>query len=542
MPTVPRYNRQTTETATPTVAFDTEMPIEALGGGTPLNNALDASQRLNTQAQKMMVQEKQNADDARLQSMDVELIREINRLKHDPNVGALNKLGENAFNVTDEYNKELDKFVSQKSSLLNNPEQQSMWGQIVAKRKNDFIDDLNRHTSRERERYAVDLDKAGFEVKVEDALLNARYYGDLTPDNPRIASSENDIVTLDSDFSQKMGLSSEKAHTQKRNKVSDLHTRVVSDIKNREGILKARDYFKQAQAYDKINDGDAQKIAGWLKDPGENIKAALNFVDDTNGREAVPQELLRELGPDRRMVEDYRNLKAQGQTRVRDTALHTGFIRMSFENPAKFLTINFENYNKFLDQSDIEGLTKTQRDMKKDADGSAKTIASVNVLIEDAFKQNKIHPSVMAEKAAKSEADQVMSFAKNTLRTEMNNYIIKNGKEMPAPLQQERAYELARSNQDRFLGIIDLGDRVPVIKELVEEAVEIPNEISTEINRMYRSYNGIDLTQEQILEEYKSIGDEQISKVKSQYKKKTGVPITDAEAVRILSKRKYKAR
>lgn len=238
MPRVPRYEGQVQEQGIPGVRFSTQTSLESFGGGESAAGVTRAFAGAVNEVAKVYEFNKAKADDSALKDYEMQALKKKNELMHDPNNGALNKSGKDAFNVTQEYGDEYKKFLDELDSKLSDDNQKAMARNIRARYSEDLNVTLNRHTSGQIKQYEEQQTKAGVELHMQDAILN---YGDPTKVQGAIQNQKAYIL----DYAQKNGVPPERSAIMISEAESKTHYSVMNRMLNNNQDQLAENYFKQ---------------------------------------------------------------------------------------------------------------------------------------------------------------------------------------------------------------------------------------------------------------------------------------------------------
>ena len=113
MPTVPLVRERTVDTqpvSGPRVS--SSAPLSAFGGGDALESTNQATQGFTNNMMKLALEQKQKADQVVVLDGDNQMANAENFILRDPEKGALNKRGKDAFGVPDMVNEQWNKSVA----------------------------------------------------------------------------------------------------------------------------------------------------------------------------------------------------------------------------------------------------------------------------------------------------------------------------------------------------------------------------------------------------------------------------------------------
>lgn len=172
MPTVPRYgDAQVRDQAIQPGRVNTQAPIEAFGGGAGVDRQFATGRAMIDDAQKIVVEEKQKADDAVIQSKYAKAVEEKNRQVYDPKEGVVARRGRDGLGVVDEFKPKYKKFLDDLESDLT-PDQKAMFRKMRVREELEFDGLLNRHMSQESDRLQDDSFKSLITTMQDDTVQN----------------------------------------------------------------------------------------------------------------------------------------------------------------------------------------------------------------------------------------------------------------------------------------------------------------------------------------------------------------------------------
>lgn len=191
MPIVPRLSGpQVQQAAIPNARSRVQVSEETFGGGQSLAAATQAAQGLLGQANKLVMEEKQKADDVRVKDALADLVRRRQDKTFNPETGALSRKGQNAFNVVDEYGTAFDKDIGEIEERLS-PAQRSTFHQLAQQQKVDFMGDLERHTLKEHTEYGEQVNQKLLAATRDEATL---YFSDPVKVSASLAKQRGLII------------------------------------------------------------------------------------------------------------------------------------------------------------------------------------------------------------------------------------------------------------------------------------------------------------------------------------------------------------
>lgn len=339
----------------------------------------------------------------------------------DPQKGAINRLGQNAFGVTEDLGKSFDQVAGKLAEGLTSDRQRRAFEELSAARRAQVMDWGAKHVAREKEVF----DRGQYEADLKSmsdraALFPERAAGELSLARDRIVG-----------FMRSRGRSTEEIDAAVKDQSSRTHAAVISSMlnagrgeeaakylaDNKDGMtadaaLRAEAALKETNARTRaqsfaddvmtrgLNANDAlkearQKFTGIEEDAAvnelktrfaeaETIKAraakedsdaAWKALTSGQGRKGIAPELWDRLpGNERKQINDWldakwRQAKADAKgDRVDDTEAYYGLRKMAAENPAAFADIDLMKQEPFLNKSSLSRLIELQASInKKDA-------------------------------------------------------------------------------------------------------------------------------------------------------------------------------
>src|ERR1019366_3730131 len=145
-------------------------PIEAFGGGRA-DRTFDVSGVERTMV-GLYEEAHKNANEVAVNDADNQLTSLSTKLLYDPDTGALNQRGKNAFAVPEKVGADWDKGVSDIASKLPDPMQKEAFAHRVVARWQAVNEAVHRHVSSERQQYEQQTTNDFIRTRQDDALLN----------------------------------------------------------------------------------------------------------------------------------------------------------------------------------------------------------------------------------------------------------------------------------------------------------------------------------------------------------------------------------
>lgn len=299
MPQVPRLFQQVDQRALPGNRVPTEGPgIEAFGGGQTIANAIQGAGDIVQDMYEVSAKNQIMEADAKLTTVQGELLS-------NPESGALNQKGEDAFAAPDYVNKAYDANVQQIEESLTNPMAKAAFKRMAAEKKMAIGQTLNKHISGEMEVYNKQVAKSFADSKMNFALANYQ--------NPEIVKSSIDDVLVSIDESPAYrGMPQQAKDQMKLEYASQIHRSVIDRMIDTGDDIKADEYF---QANKKMIAGkdlaeiekglEVSKTLGFAQREADKILSQTSSfskayemaksVEDPKKRQALNEELSRQL-------------------------------------------------------------------------------------------------------------------------------------------------------------------------------------------------------------------------------------------------------
>lgn len=268
------------------------------GAGAAMGGALSQA---GGQIAQIAQQERQKADQLAVLEADNQLAEfETNRL-YDPENGALNRRGRDAFGLPDEVMEEYEKTASQIEGNLSSDRQRQAFQRAKQQRANSINLTIQRHVSRQMQEHDDQTTNSSLEMSRQNALNNFT-------DPERIELEVARQHALIADHAERNGLPAEYVQ-QKRLEVDGATYTAVIERMASESPMEARKFYEQNKEHIK-GEWDAKantiidtKVKAYEADDAANeiamnagdkqsdwIKAA-NEIEDPEKRQMVRQAL-----------------------------------------------------------------------------------------------------------------------------------------------------------------------------------------------------------------------------------------------------------
>lgn len=250
-----------------------------------MGRVADAVGGFTDRVAKVAFEEKEKADDIRVQDAYAQAIKRKNERFWDPKAGVIARRGRDAAGVVDEFGPMFEKDLSDIEDTLSNAEQKAQFRNIRSRLTSEFGEGLMKHSFQESEKFADDTYKSVIENTVNDAAVNFAQDG-------KVGAS---LVTLKGaaiEYAKRKGMDAEQTRLEEGRVTSGLHRAVIDQMLSAKLDLKAKEYFDankdaivdkddKKAAMDAVNEGytrgEAQRKAGELYDSNKgNLKQALD--------------------------------------------------------------------------------------------------------------------------------------------------------------------------------------------------------------------------------------------------------------------------
>jgi hypothetical protein len=319
MPSVPKYQpNQVKESALPNARVNLNASLESFGGGQSAQNLQNTIQGVNRAAQDLISKELENADRLRVLKAEDEVAKIKTMLMYDKDQGFMNKKGEDAFGVPDEYGKRFDDELKRIESGLSNERQRSLFQERTSSHKRSLGDQLQQHVFAETKQYDEQVTKSRLSTAQEEAVLNYQ--------NPQIVAEALAIQDQTiREHADRNGLPPEAVEQFTREAASTTHSRVIDRMLNTGSDIHAKKYFeahkdqftaKDAVAIEKALEegsirGESQRLSDQIMKTHGTMTSALEEakkVEDPKLRDALVARVRDEFQL-KKIAEDQRKEK-----------------------------------------------------------------------------------------------------------------------------------------------------------------------------------------------------------------------------------------
>lgn len=255
MPVIPRISEQRQGSARlPTAQQSTGAPADAFGP--------DLS-GLASEGIKYATRVKEKADTARVMEADSNLMSVSNELLYDPDNGALNARGKNAFGIDDQVLQDFDKRTSEIRQDLTG-DQVTAFDKLVSQRKQQIQGTLLRHINSEMSTYESNQYEAMVNGSIETATNNYTDPGSIGLELKRQSAA---IMAR----SRAEGWSPEQESQALEASRSATHGSVIRRMLSDKNYDMAQEYFEATS--DQIEGKDRDALAGMVEKGGKLSQA-----------------------------------------------------------------------------------------------------------------------------------------------------------------------------------------------------------------------------------------------------------------------------
>lgn len=283
MPRVPAYQRQVEQSRLPDARLNPSAPAGAFDGA-----ELPSLEGVRQVAAKMYEEEREKADQLAVLNADRDLAFLEASLLYDQKTGALNTTGQEAFDIPERVQEAWKKGSSDIAQRLTNDRQRLAFQRSLNNREYDVQVAVQRHVSRERERYDTETTESFLAIEREAALVNYQ-------DPSRIGLSIERQVAAITDYASRTGKSAEWKDKEVAKTVSQTHAGVVGRFLATGDDRLASEYYKTNKAA--IRGEEATELEQALEEGsvrGESQRQADAIVT-RHGSRARALEAVREI-------------------------------------------------------------------------------------------------------------------------------------------------------------------------------------------------------------------------------------------------------
>lgn len=327
MPQVPSYDGpQINYQGAPGVRVSTDAPLEAFGGGATQAAVGQAGVGLGNEITKIGDQEQQKANDSVAIDAYAKTMAYKQNLLYDPNDGALNKRGKDAFGITQDYGSQFDKFADDVSKSMT-PDQLEAYQKIRVQQKDDLTGTLEKHTFTEAQNYQDEVTKSGISANRDEAVLN---YQDTDKVNQAIDMQKN--LVLHNAQMKGLGTDSDMVKQQLEAVTSDTNQAVINRMLSNQQDMAAKAYYDSKKDIPGQFSGADKATLEKTLEEGSLRGESQRFVDQMESQKLSPDQAMEKIktidDPQLRdkVNERYKNdqLEAKRLTEDRQVQLYQG--------------------------------------------------------------------------------------------------------------------------------------------------------------------------------------------------------------------------
>jgi hypothetical protein len=241
MPVVPTYSQpQVQEAAVSNAKFTDQAPLEAFGGGKPLADVSQGFDDVTKEAMQIARSEKIKQDQVVVLDADQKLSQAETQLLYDPQQGALNKRGKDAFGLPDQVTQSYQSTVNSIADGMTEDQRMSFMRMAVS-RANDLNRKVQAHVSGEMTKYDATVTD-GYISSERDAA--AQNYQD--PDRVDLSIERQRAALID--HANRNGLPSEWVQNQVEQATSSTRMEVINRMLANEQDMAAKKYYEANKA------------------------------------------------------------------------------------------------------------------------------------------------------------------------------------------------------------------------------------------------------------------------------------------------------
>lgn len=412
MPTVPQYDKQIREAASPNVKIASLADVESFGGGQSLQNVSNAFI-------SYIEEEKRKADDIATTEAYTKAITAKNNLLNDPNSGLVTIKGKNAIGASEKYQNMFNEQMDAIEKTLTNSSQKEVFSKIRMKHAADFNNDLQKHVYYQTQEYDNETTKAAIEAAKNDAILNYQ-------NKDAIINSKTVQIAAIEAYGERNGVPKEAIELQKKEAISQIHDGILERMINNNEDLLAKAYFEEAKKemlsdtitkYEKlvtaassraeaqnhedtiINMGksysDSLEEARKIQNPEirddvvsrlkirfqeiknieeqkkeQNFKKAADIVEKTKSRFKIPLNIWESLSiSEKEAIEKRERQLVEGVPTKTDYKIYDKLSRAAANDANNFSRMNILQYRSKLSDSDLEKFIDLQRSIREKKTG-----------------------------------------------------------------------------------------------------------------------------------------------------------------------------
>jgi len=311
MATVPRIDQQVNSQGLPNARFDSQLPKLPQVSGEIGADVAKAAGSVVSAASDYFEAEKKRADEIKGVEVKHRLAEAKNRLLYDPEKGALNKRGKDAFGLHESVTADFDKEADEIEQELSNETQRAQFSTTKGSYKSDLDNDINRHTSVETRKYDKEQTEGLMSQIATDSAI--QYL-----DEDRLVRNIEEMEKLQRGLGERDGQSKEKVDMDVRAVTSKLHLATISQKLVNDMAPEAEAHFKKYG--DSMDVGDrasiakaiesgtilhkAREAAVELTGKHSNISAVQKSLDENSGLSDQVKEKALDMARERFAVKE----------------------------------------------------------------------------------------------------------------------------------------------------------------------------------------------------------------------------------------------
>lgn len=293
MPTVPSYgDRKVQQAPLPGARLNPGAPVEAFGGGASLDRRTQAANSLAGEAQKLIIEEKDRADQVAVLDADSQLSELETRLQYDPKTGAMNRRGRDAFGLPDEVKTEWEKGTQEIEKSLFNANQRLAFKRMSGSRWASLDSNIQRHVSTQIKEFDNETTSSYLENERDAAAKNFN-------DHDRVGLSIARQTAALQDHAQRNGLPEEWITNKAGEAASKTHMAVLDQMVSAGLYKEAKGYFDEYHGALTAGDSAAaqrtvekgilhdRQLTAWGQVSGAGFRRSDGTFDEEKQRAAV---------------------------------------------------------------------------------------------------------------------------------------------------------------------------------------------------------------------------------------------------------------
>lgn len=236
MPVVPRIEPQVKEQAPRVDGAPADAPVEAFGGGQPVAKM---AKGIAQSFEGLFEKEKEKANRVRITDAEGRLLAAKNDLLWNPQTGAMNRKGQDAFGAPEEYGTQFNDVMTEIRGGLT-PEQQMLWDERASRHQAEFTGSLQRHVFTQQREYDDEVTKVGVQQAYDDMLMNRHQPGKI-----QAGMAEQERIIRE--YADRQGLEGPVADARVKAAISRSHSALIAQDLQAGKVKEADAYFKSVQ-------------------------------------------------------------------------------------------------------------------------------------------------------------------------------------------------------------------------------------------------------------------------------------------------------